>query len=109
MALYEGVITIPPRTSADNPVEIIVRPLTSFIKNVSILFPGGSLGLVGVKISEDNRQFAPMSSGWIRDNDKTVTFQVNRNMQGPPYRILIHGFSLASDWPHTVIVRLEVT
>ena len=108
MAYYEGVIVVPPNTPEHTPTEIVTRPLQGFIKNVSVLFPLGALGLVGIRISEDNRQFAPISGGWIKDNDKAVNFQVNRQMQGPPYRVVIHGYSNASDWPHTITVRLEI-
>jgi hypothetical protein len=108
MAYYEGIIIVPPNTPEHTPAEIVVRPLQGLIKNVSVLFPAGALGLVKIRIMEDNRQFAPANSGWISDNNKEVNFQANRQMQGPPYRVVIQGYSNASDWLHTITVRMEI-
>lgn len=108
MAIYVQDIVVPPSTPEYKPVEIFIRPGVGHIRRVSLLFPSGSLGLVGVRLLDEDRQFAPLPSGWISDNDKEVSWNENRYLQGPPYRIKVQGYSTALDWPHTITVKLEI-
>ena len=109
MALYQTSLTIPPNTPEGAPAEVILKPGVGNIRSIEILFPDGCLGLVGVKIMDENNPIAPLPSGWLRDNNKTIAWAENRRLQGPPYRLVIHGISYAIDWPHTIEVRMEIT
>lgn len=108
MAIYTADITVPPKTPYYAPVEIFIRPGVGFLRRASILFPAGSLGLIGIRLLDEDRQFAPLPSGWITDNDKEVSWSENRRLQGPPYRVKVQGYSNALDWPHTISIKLEV-
>lgn len=104
--IYADTITIPPRTPENAPTEIVIKPGVGYIERVEVLFLEGSLGTVGIRLMDENRQFAPLPSGWIHDS---VTWIENRRLQGPPYRIVIQGKSNAADWPHSVRIRMEIT
>lgn len=104
--IYEQTLIVPPNTPESSPVETVIRPGISRITSVHVVFLAGSLGAVGVRLMDENRQFAPLPSGWIRDS---AAWGENLKLQGPPYRVTIQGISTALDWPHSVRIRLEMT
>jgi hypothetical protein len=108
MALYSVDLTVPPNTPESAPVQAILNPGVGTIVSVEILFPNGCLGAVGIRIMEDNRQFAPLPFGWLFDNNRAISWKETKRLAGPPYRITVQGISNASDWPHTVSVRMEI-
>jgi hypothetical protein len=109
MALYIGTLTVPPKTPDNVPVSVSINVGVRRLKRAEILFPNGCLGTVGVRLLEGNRQLAPLPSGWLRDNDRVIAWEENRILEGPPFNVRVEGYSLARDWPHTVVIRLEVT
>lgn len=75
-----------------------------------VLFPDGALGLTGIRILDNGKQIAPFPSGsWITGNNTTVGFIRGYVMEGPPYMLFIEGYNDADDWPHTPVVRLEIS
>jgi hypothetical protein len=106
--IYSQSLTIPPNVSQANPVYTAVYPTCGFLRSISLLFPDGCKGAVGVRVFDWGQQIIPVN-GWIADNDKDINMQVNRKLQGPPFQLFIQGYSLAVDWPHTIGVRLEIT
>lgn len=103
--IYEQTLTVPPNTPEASPVEIVINPGVGRLMGVQIIFMEGCLGAVGIKLMDENRQFAPLPSGWLHD---TASWIENRKLQGPPYRVIVKGMSEALDWPHKVRIRLEI-
>jgi hypothetical protein len=104
--IYEQTITVPPNTPEASPVEILIRPGLGRVLTCQILFLEGSLGAVGVRLMDENCQFAPRPSGWFFDSASWVE---NRKLQGPPFRVTVQGYSTALDWSHSIRIRLEIT
>lgn len=103
--IYSDTITIPPMTPENAPAEIVIRPGAGYLVNAQVIFLAGALGTIGIRLMDENRQFAPLPNGWLKDS---ATWAENRKLQGPPYRIVIQGISTALDWPHSVRIRLEI-
>lgn len=103
--IYEQTLTVPPNTPEASPVEILMRPGVGKILTCQVLFPEGAMGAVGVRLMDENTQFAPRPSGWFYDS---ASWYENRRLQGPPYRVTIQGISEALDWPHSVRIRMEI-
>ena len=101
-------IEIPANTSPSNPIYELVFPTARYLQDVWALFPSGCLGLVGIRILDRGTQIIPQN-GWMFGNNQEFHFGVGRNLTGPPFQIRIEGHSLASDWVHTIRVRMEIT
>ncbi len=97
-------ITVPPNTPEKNPVETVLRLTSRNLRSVSLLFPSGCVGAVGIRLSENNNQFAPLE-GWIYGENQVISWAENKRLPDSP-RISIFGYSLAEDWSHTIDVTL---
>lgn len=103
--IYEQTLTVPPNTPESSPVEMVIRPGVGRLMGVQVVFLEGSLGAIGIRLMDENRQFAPLPSGWMYDS---ASWGENKRLQGPPYRVTVQGISTALDWPHKVRIRLEL-
>lgn len=104
---YQIALAVPKQTPENAPVSSILSPGSGFLGVVYVMFPPGALGAVGVKMLEGGTQLAPMPSGWTFGNAETIIWQIDRRLQGPPYRLVFQGYSIALDWAHTITFRLE--
>ncbi len=107
IAIYADSLTVPPNTPEATPARKTLSLGQGLLRQISIMFPDGTLGAVGVRVSQNGRPFLPQT-GWLRDNNKTVSYSPFLRMEGGPYLINLEGYSLASDWPHTIYFTLEV-
>ncbi len=98
-------LVVPPNTPEGSPVSLEIRPTAGILTGVEVYFRDGCLDAVGVQIKEGDRQFAPMPSGWLRDNNNHVAWNEYRHLEGPPYRLKVEGYSLALDWEHTITFK----
>lgn len=105
---YQIELSVPPNTSEKSPTTVVLSAGVGNLDTVTIMFPDGVLGSVGVRVLEEGRQIVPMPSGWLYDNANTVSVAINRRLQGPPYRLVFQGISRALDWPHKIVFRLEM-
>lgn len=105
---YQATLTVPKSTPENAPARVTVTPGAGFLGSVYVIFPAGVLGSVGVRMLEGGSQLAPMPSGWVFGNNEMLVWTINRRLQGPPYRIVLEGYSRALDWSHTITFRMEM-
>ncbi len=105
---YQVALEVPANTPEAAPVSMTLTPGAGFLSFIQAIFPPGALGAVGVKVFEAGSQIAPMPYGWAHGNAEVITWQINRRLQGPPYRLVFSGYSTALDWPHTITFRMEL-
>lgn len=105
---YIQTLTVPANTSQSSPVRLDIRPIAGKLIAIELEFPAGTLNTTGIRILERGKQVFPYPSGWKFGNDETVKARLNWRCEGPPYEILVEGYSIAIDWPHTVTIDLEV-
>lgn len=107
IASYQIELTIPPNTPEARPIEKVVSLGLPLIQSIGVLFPSGCLAAVGVRLIDNGKQFLPVS-GWLRDDGKLREFKPFYRMGGGGnYRLVIQGYSVALDWPHTITFSLE--
>lgn len=98
-------LVIPPNTPEYAPVSVEVRPTVGILNGVEVYFRDGCLDAVFVRIMEGDRQFAPMPSGWLHDNNNHIYWKESKHLEGPPYVLKVEGYSIALDWPHTITFK----
>lgn len=98
-------LIIPPNTPSRTPIREVIKPTVGFISEIEVYFRDGCLDAVGVRILDGDRQFAPMPSGWLKDNNNHVRWLENKHLEGAPYVITMEGYSDALDWEHTITFK----
>jgi hypothetical protein len=98
-------LIIPPNTLQSIPLSAVIKPTVGLLTGIEVYFRDGCLDAVGVRILDGGRQIAPFPSGWLRDNNRHITWSENRQLEGPPYVLVVEGYSLALDWPHTITFK----
>ncbi len=106
-APYVVQLTVPANTPTSNPVRKQILPAAGIVARVQIRFPDKCYGAVGVRLLDRDSQYAPVESGWIHANAGTVEWTDERRLSGPPFALNVEGYSLASDYPHTIEVRVD--
>jgi hypothetical protein len=75
---------------------------------VDLYFRDGCLDAIGVRLLERGSQIAPLPAGWLRDNNKHITWTESRHLNGPPWELTLEGYSLALDWEHTIDIKVWI-
>ena len=105
MPIYAKYITTPAKTQNEETIEIEGYALT----NVSILFPPGCLGLVGVTVNYGIKQIAPFNEGeQLRGNGETIQFGEFWILPEERTKLTIVVNNEDDTYPHTIYVRLVV-
>jgi len=102
-------ITTLPNTFEQNPRVTVMPLLGKRIVKGSVTFRDGCLNVVGVRIKSHGALIVPFNAGWLIGNNKYTEFYPNFILEGEGEgEIEVETFNYAVDYPHTVIVRLEV-
>ncbi len=81
------------------------------IKKLSVIIPQGHKGLAYLKVRTPGFVIAPAlgsSTEFIRGENDKFSFDVNREIFGPPYQIICEGYNLDNFLPHSFIINVEV-
>lgn len=108
--IYELPLTIPKNTPASAPVSDTLPVHPGKVQQVSVYFPPGPSGLAHVMIFLWERQLWPANpdSDFIGD-DLLITFPEDLDLVDPPFEFVIKGWNEDDTYPHTPIVRLQIT
>lgn len=108
--IYEQRLTLPPNTLPSAALEIDVAIHPGTVTLVEILFPTGCAGLAHVQIFHWERQLWPTNeNGDFSGNGDPITFAEDYKVVDPPYLFTIRGWNLDELYPHTPIVRFQIT
>ncbi len=83
----------------------------SLIKRVSITIPQGHKGLAYLRVRTPGFVLAPAlgsSAEFIRGENETISFDINRKVFGPPYQVICEGYNLDNFLPHSFVIKIEV-
>ena len=103
----EARLTIPAQTPERSPVCEIYQLTQRYLTGLSITFPPGCKGAVGIRITDNGSQFAPYPNGWYTGNGETIQWGGARRMEGPPYTLIVYAYNIAIDYAHTITLRTQ--
>lgn len=107
---YSVALTIPPNTPIKTPVKLGVNLLPCIMDEVSITFPSGCAGLVGVKFIFEGSQVFPFNlDGHFVGNDQVISVHPKYIFISSPNVLTVLGYNLDDTFPHTIHVILDVT
>jgi hypothetical protein len=106
---YRGSLTIPANTAQSSPATQIVALTYGKIREVNLLFPSGSVGLVHVQVRYHERQILPTSpeQSFVGD-DILVSFPEAFPIQDEPFEVALVGWSPGAQYDHVVYADFTV-
>lgn len=107
--LYKFSVTVPVSTLAANPSELAVKLSPGHVSSLSITFPAGCEGLVGIRILRGAFQLWPLTStDWIDGDDHTHVIPARQQMRSGETRLRILAYNLDTSNEHTVSISFTV-
>lgn len=79
------------------------------IKSINLTIPEGHKGLAYMRVSAPGFIIAPSAgsaASFVRGDKQTMTIDVNRKIDGPPYNLICEGYNLDPFLPHTFILTI---
>lgn len=108
--IYEARLTIPQNTAQADAVstDLAIHPGTVTV--LEVLFPTGCAGLAHVQIQHWARQVWPNNpNGDFSGNGSPMTFAEDYEVNDPPFFFTISGWNEDTLYPHTPIIRFQIT
>ena len=102
-------ITILPETTASNPKRVITKVCYGVLKKVSIYFPWGCAGAVGIRILHYEHQLYPTNPDeWFTGNEIEIPFSCEYEIFQGWNDFKVEGYNECDFFPHTPIVTFNV-
>lgn len=107
--LYSKKVTIPANTQKSAFQRDTLQLTKGVITRVSVFFPWGCAGLVGVQIIRGTWQVFPLSRGeWLIGNDLDINFKTDVDLKTEPYEVSIYSYNSDDTFEHSPIVSIEM-
>jgi hypothetical protein len=107
---YEKSITLPPNTDRSSPVSEVIPIHPGKVQQVSVFFPEGCSGLAHLTISLWGHQLWPSNpDGFFTGDNTLIVFPEDLQIIDPPYELILTGWNEDDTYPHTPIVRIQIT
>lgn len=106
---YNVALKIPAATTRETPIREIARLTSGEIDQVSISFPAGCHGLVGVRVLHREFQLWPLTPGaWFITDDFTIRFPGRFELDDEPFELNVEGYNDDTKHPHTIAFRFSL-
>jgi hypothetical protein len=106
---YHYTFKINSQTSKDNEAVKICRLTRGIVREVSLTFPRGCAGLVGVRIFRSTRQVVPQNPvEWIVTDGETVEAKIDVDLIQEPYELELWAYNEDEVFSHTIRARFTV-
>lgn len=102
-------LTIPAQTGKGQPTSGFVVLPVGTINQVSVLFPPGVVGLVGLRCYVNEFPVVPVSAdGWLVGNAETVRWSEWIRLMPTEREFVGYGYNLDDTYDHTLYIRINV-
>lgn len=96
-------------TYKDSEAVKVCRLTRGIVREISLTFPRGCAGLVGVRIFRATRQVIPQNPvEWIVTDGETVTAKVDVDLSQEPYELELWAYNEDEVYNHTIRARFEI-
>ncbi len=100
--IFSGKQTIPANTAVTAPLRYVIAIDIGTIKTISVHFPYGCAGLVGVRVLYASWQIWPISlNEWLIGNDLILTYSCDYVVETEPKDVIIEAYNLDDTFDHT--------
>lgn len=107
--IYKIEVEIPANTAKADYVDTTMILTKGKIKRLSVFFPWGCAGLVGIQIIRRTYQLMPLTRGeWMTGNDLLLDYQHNYGLDTEPYALVVRCYNLDDTYSHTPFFIAEI-
>jgi hypothetical protein len=107
--LYKEEITTPINTARTSPMRTELELAVGVVSRVSLSFPAGCAGLVGLRVLDGLLQLWPLTPGeWFITDNFTIDFPENRFLTSGAKTLTIESFNEDTHYEHSVSVQVHV-
>jgi hypothetical protein len=107
--LYKEEITTPINTARTSPMRTELELAVGVVSRVSLSFPAGCAGLVGLRVLDGLLQLWPLTPGeWFIADDFTIDFPENRFLTNGAKTYTVESFNEDTRYEHTVSLQVHV-
>lgn len=107
--LYKEEITTPINTARTSPMRTELELAVGVVSHVSLSFPAGCAGLVGLRVLDGLLQLWPLTPGeWFITDNFTIDFPENRLLTSGAKTYTIETFNEDTRYSHTVTAQVHV-
>lgn len=107
--LFTLEVTIPANTTEAAPSTETLKLAAGVITGISVKFPSGCHGLVGVRLKHEEAQLTPVGrSSWVSGDGETVLSPEYYDLGKSAKELEFVGVSPGTTYPHTITVRVTV-
>lgn len=107
--LYKKEITIPINTLKGSPMRTDIELAVGVVTRVSLSFPAGCAGLVGLRVRDGLHQVWPLTHGeWFITDNFTIDFPEKRFLTKGAKTYTVESFNRDTHYEHTVTVQVHV-
>ena len=106
---YVYNIAVPKNTTKECPVETLFSLSSGNLQELTIEYPGGCCGLVGVRIFRWHRQIIPNNiEEWLVSDDRVIIINDIYPILQLPYTLRANIYNLDDTYNHTIHITLNV-
>lgn len=107
---YNYAIDTPANTTEKDPQITVIKTGKGLLETVGIIFPFGSIRLLGVYVRRGRHQVFPvLPSDPLRGNGTEYWFHPNIWMEYDPHQLEVYTFNEDDSYSHKVYIALDFT
>jgi len=107
--LYKEEITTPINTARTSPMRTELELAVGVVSRVSLSFPAGCAGLVGLRVLDGLLQLWPLTPGeWFITDNFTIDFPENRFLTNGAKTYTVESFNEDTHYAHTISLQVHV-
>jgi len=108
MITVQREIILPKGTSSSSPIREEIPVARAIVRRISVVFPPGSAGYMGVRLRHGGAQIVPASFGaWLSGDDITYPYEVEVDLRGTDGKLTFEGYNEDIMYDHMVLFIFE--
>lgn len=106
---YHFPLTLSPNTQIASPTRLTTKLCIGILEKISVYFPWGCAGLVGIRILHYEHQLCPTNRGeWFTGNEINIEFRAEYFIWEGENDFKIEGYNLDDFYEHTPLISYNV-
>lgn len=107
--IYQLEQNVPANTGKDEFITSTIKVTKGRIKGMSVFFPWGCAGLVGIQIVRRTWPLMPLTRGeWLTGNDIYHSYKYDYNLDTRPFELIVRAYNLDDSYDHKPFIIIEM-
>jgi hypothetical protein len=109
MISYVYTLTVPAGTTKEDPVEQVAALAVGQLRGITLFFPPGPQGEVGIRVLHNRHQLLPALAGqWLAWDSGAVPFDLSFSINAGEQELVIQGHGENANFEHNIMVKIDL-